>query len=128
MPYLMEWTLAILLIVSVVLLIISFITSGKEAKAKQKEIDMIHISVTNEIDEIKDLIRDINFDLDIVFKETDIKLSAKERQFLREVLDLYKRNYSIENIAAMKKSSESEIKQLLAPYITPKEERGQVEQ
>ncbi|WP_062105508.1 hypothetical protein [Bacillus niameyensis] len=124
----MEWTLAILFIVSVILLIISFFTSGKDAKAKQKEIDMIHISVTNEIDEIKDSIRNIEFDLDIVFNESEVQLSAKERLFLREVLDLYKRNYSVENIAAMKESTESEIKQLLAPYVTPKEERRKVDQ
>jgi hypothetical protein len=59
-------------------------------------------------------------------KETGIHLTTEEKKFTREVLDLYKRNYSVESIADMKQVSESEIEQLLAPYHHLKEEGRRV--
>lgn len=59
-------------------------------------------------------------------KEAGVQISSEEKLFLREILDLYKRNYSIESIADKKQVSASEIKQLLTPYLTSKDERRKV--
>ena len=123
-PILMEWTLAALFAGSALLLIISFFKARKASKAEQRELDMMHIATMNEIKELKDSIQKIEHDVDIVINESGIQLTPQERRFMREVIDLYKRKYSIENIAAKKQVTENEIKQILAPYITSKNERS----
>lgn len=122
----MEWTLAGLLGISVLLLLISILKTYQASIAEHKRIDMVHISVTKEINDMQASIRNIELDIDIVMKEAGIKLSTEEKLFTREVLDLYKRNYSIESISTRKQVTENEIKQLLASYQTSKDERGKV--
>lgn len=122
----MEWTLAGLFVVSALLLIISMVKNFQASKAEHKRIDMAHISVMKEINDLQESIRNIELDIEVIMKEAGIQLSVKELDFMREVLDLYKRNYSIESIATKKQVSEIEIQQLLAPYQTQKDERGTV--
>jgi predicted nucleic acid-binding Zn-ribbon protein len=122
----MGWTLAILFIISAVLLVISFTKAFQASKAEQKRIDMVHIAVMKEFNDMKDSIRNIELDLEVVMKEAGIQLSLNEIIFMREVLDLYRRNYSIESIAALKEVSESEIYQMLEPFLTVKDEGGKV--
>lgn len=62
----MEWTLAILFVVSALLFIISMSKSGRASKEKQNEIDMIHMAVMNEINDVKETIRDIELDINCV--------------------------------------------------------------
>ena len=52
-----------------------------------------------EINSIEDSIRDIELDIEVVMKEAGIQLSSDEKLLMREVIDLYRRNYSIESIA-----------------------------
>jgi predicted nucleic acid-binding Zn-ribbon protein len=122
----MGWTLAILFIISAVLLVISFTKAFQASKAEQKRIDMVHIAVMKEFNDMKDSIRNIELDLEVVMKEAGIQLSLNEIIFMREVLDLYRRNYSIESIAALKEVSESEINQMLEPFLAVKDEGGKV--
>lgn len=122
----MEWTLGGLFAVSALLLIMSGIKGRKASKEELKEIDMIHVSTMNEIKDIKDSIRKMELDIEIITNESNLPISAEERIFRREVLDLYNRKYSIENIAGQKKVSENEIRQIIAPYITEKNERSKV--
>ncbi|MCQ6282159.1 hypothetical protein [Bacillus sp. EB600] len=122
----MGLTLAVLFGASALLLILSIIKNFQASKAEHKRIDMAHISVMKEINDMQESIRNIELDIEVIMKEAGIQLSSKELVFMREVLDLYKRNYSVESIAAKKQVSESEIQQLLAPYQTQKEERGKV--
>ncbi len=122
----MEWTLGGLFVVSALLLIMSGIKGRKASKEELKEIDMIHISTMNEIKDIKDSIRKMELDIEIITNESNFPISTEERIFRREVLDLYNRKYSIENIAGQKKVSENEIRQMIAPYITEKNERSKV--
>lgn len=112
----MEWTLAGLFVLSAVLLFISIIKTSHAAKVEHNEVNQIHISTMKEINAIQDSIRNIGLDIEVVIKETGIQLSSEEQVFMREVLDLYKRNYSIESIAGMKQVPESQIEQMLAPY------------
>jgi predicted DNA-binding protein YlxM (UPF0122 family) len=59
-------------------------------------------------------------------KEAGSQLSPQEKLFMREVLDLYKRDYSMASIAEKKQVPVSEIEELLAPFQTLKNERRKV--
>lgn len=122
----MEWILAGLFALSALLLIISFVSSRKDSKARQEELDILHITNMNEINQLRDMISNIEHDIDIIINKAGIQLPAQERRFLREVLDLYKRKYSIDSIARKTQMPENEIRQIIDTYITPKSERRKV--
>jgi hypothetical protein len=122
----MAWTLTGLFLISALLLVISIWKSFQVSKENQKEIDMVHISLLKEINTIQESIRNIELDLEVVTKEAGIQHSPEEKLFMREVLDLYKRNYSIESIAGKKQVPVNEIERLLAPYRYIKDERRKV--
>jgi F420-0:gamma-glutamyl ligase len=122
----MEWTLAGLFGVSALLLIVSISRNIKTSKAEHKRIDLAHIEVMKEINDIQESIRNIELEMEVVMKEAGVQLSYEKLVFMREILDLYKRNYSIESIAEKKQVTESEIRQLLAPYQSLKAGRGNV--
>ncbi|MCH6265409.1 MULTISPECIES: hypothetical protein [Neobacillus] len=112
----MEWTLTILFVVSILLLIFSILKERQTAKKNHKEIDLVHISVMKEINGMQESLRNMEIDLEIVTKETGVQLSTEEKVLKREVLDLYRRQYSIDSIAQQKQVSENEVKQIIAVY------------
>lgn len=122
----MEWTLFGLFLLSAILLGFSLVKSYRDSKVEKKQIDLVHVSIMKEINSIQDSIRDIELDIEVVIKESGIQLSADEKLFMREVIDLYRRNYSIESIAEKKEVPETEIEQLLTPYLKIKDEGGLV--
>lgn len=122
----MEWTLLGLFLLSALLLVFSIVKSVRDSKVEKKQIDLVHVSMMKEINSIQDSIRDIELDIEVVTKEAGIPLSAEEKLFMREVIDLYRRNYSIESIAEKKEVPVTEIEQLLTPYLKIKDEGGQV--
>jgi hypothetical protein len=122
----MEWTLFGLFLLSALLLVFSIVKTYRDSKLEKKQIDLVHVSMMKEINSIQDSIRDIELDIEVVTKEAGIQLSAEEKLFLREVIDLYRRNYSIESIAEMKEVPVNEIEQLLTPYLKIKDEGGLV--
>ncbi|MBT2655697.1 hypothetical protein J7E81_10695 [Bacillus sp. ISL-18] len=119
----MEWTLAGLFGISIILLVLSISKTSKQSKAEHNQIDLIHISTMKEINAIQDSIRNIELDLEVVMKEAGVQLSSEDKVFMREVLDLTNRNYSTESIAEMKQVSVNELEKMLAPYRTTKEGR-----
>lgn len=122
----MEWTLFGLFLLSALLLGFSIVKTYRDSKLEKKQIDLVHVSMMKEINSIQDSIRDIELDIEVVTKEAGIPLSAEEKLFIREVIDLYRRNYSIESIAEMKEVPVTEIEQLLTPYLKIKDEGGLV--
>ncbi|MEO2076275.1 MAG: hypothetical protein ABGX20_12970 [Bacillus sp. (in: firmicutes)] len=122
----MEWTLTGLFVVSLLLLIFSILKTNHAANVEKKQIDLAHISTMKEINALQESIRNMELDMEVVMKETGVQLSTEEKVFTREVLDLYRRNYSIESIAEMKQVNENEIKQLLVPYQHLKDEGRKV--
>jgi len=112
----MVWTLVVLFAISAILLIISILKSNRVAKEEHNQIDMIHISTMKEINALQESIRNFEIDMEVVTKEAGISLTSEEKRLKREILDLYKRNYSIPSIAEMKQVPENEIEQLLAPF------------
>jgi hypothetical protein len=122
----MEWTLFGLFLLSALLLVFSIVKTYRDSKLEKKQIDLVHVSMMKEINSIQDSIRDIELDIEVVTKEAGIQLTAEEKLFIREVIDLYRRNYSIESIAEMKEVPVTEIEQLLTPYLKIKDEGGQV--
>lgn len=122
----MGLTIAGLFGISAILLVVSIIKSVQATKEEKKRIDLAHISVMKEINEIQDSFRNMELDLEIIRNEAGIQLSTSDMLFIREVLDLYKRGYSIESIASKKQVPVRDIMQLLEPYQTQTEERGKV--
>jgi len=122
----MEWTLILLIAISAVLLIVSIISNRNTDKQKHKEIDMVHVSVMKDINNVHEQIRNLELDIEVVTREVGIQLTPEEIIFKREVLDLYKRKYSIETIAEKMKVTETEINQLLTPYLAAKDERSKL--
>jgi len=122
----MVWTLVILFAVSVVLLIMSIFKTRNRAKEEQQELETVHLALMDEINHLKDGIRTLELEMDILEKEAGIQLSAFDKQFRLEVLDLYKRNYSIESIAGKKQVTQAEIEEILAPFMAAKNERSKV--
>ncbi|AJH77115.1 hypothetical protein [Heyndrickxia coagulans] len=122
----MVWTLAILFAVSVVLLIISIFKTRNRAKEEQQELETVHLALMDEINHLKDGIQTLELEMEILEKEAGIQLSAFDKQFRLEVLDLYKRNYSIESIAEKKQVTQAEIEEILAPFMAAKNERSKV--
>lgn len=119
----MEWTLAILFLVALILLVASIIKNRQTIKAEQREIDMIHLTVTEEMNQLQKQIRNLELDLEITQNQAGIQFSS-DKIILRQALDLYKRKYSIESIAAETKLTETEVQNMLSPYLVQKEERG----
>jgi len=122
----MEWTLAVLFIISAVLLVFSILKSSHALKIEQKQVDQIHISTMKEINALQDSIRNLELDIEVVMEEAGIQLTVEEKQFRREVLDLFKRNYSVSSIADMKQVAVSQIEQILIPFKRGKDERRKV--
>ena len=122
----MEWTLAGLFVLSALLLVASLAKTYQASRAEHKRIDMAHIAIMKDINNLQESIRNIELDIEVFVKEAGIQLSPTEMLFLREILDLYKRNYSIESIATKKQVPESEIERLLAPFLASKDEGGKV--
>ena len=120
----LEWTLGILFIISAVLLAASIIKTHRTAKAEEERIDLAHISLVAEIKELKETVQKLELDLEIIKNEAGIKLSPHEILFRRDILDLYKRGYSIENIAESKKVPVEQVKEMLAPYRKDQSERS----
>lgn len=122
----MELTLGVLFVISAILLFISIGKTVQASKAERKEVDMVHMSLMTEINAIQESLRNLELDIEIVTKKAGVQLSSQEKIFMREVLDLYKRKYSIASIAEKKQVSESEIKQLLEPYMKSQDERRKI--
>ncbi|MCH1625698.1 hypothetical protein [Fredinandcohnia quinoae] len=123
----MEWALVILFCGAICLLILSFYKSKQASKSDQRAIDLFSISVMEEINQLQSQLRNIEIDNEILAHETNVKTgNTDEMLLLRDVLDLYKRGYSIEGIAAEKQQPESEIEKMLSPYMKSKIERRKI--
>ncbi|MEG9295368.1 hypothetical protein V6B33_02815 [Mangrovibacillus sp. Mu-81] len=125
----MGWIIAILFGTAVVLLIISFIKTTKSKSQLEQQLEHASISVMNEVHELEKQIRTIQLDAEITAQQSGAMEShSEERTMLRDMLDMYKRGYSIESIASKKKLSSNEVERMLTPYMTRKAERGMVAQ
>ncbi|MGM0753309.1 MAG: hypothetical protein ACQET6_15495 [Bacillota bacterium] len=125
----MGWAIAILFGTAVVLLILSFIKTTQTNSQLEQQIEHVSISVLNEVHELEKQLRNIQLDAEITAQQAGVAPAAsEERTLLREMLDLYKRGYSIESIAGKTKLNPNEVEHLLAPFMAQKAERGLVAQ
>ena len=122
----MEWTLAGLFAISVLLLIFSISKSTRAAKVEHNQIDLIHISTMKEINSLQESIRNLELVNVVLMKEAGVQLTSEEKILKREVLDLFKRNYSLESIAEMKQVSVNKIEKIVAPFQGLKDEGRKV--
>jgi hypothetical protein len=123
----MEWAIASLFGLAAVLLILSYFNTRKSARAEQREINSVYVSLMEENNKLLERIRQLELDAEITAYEANvIGINSTERIVLRELLDLYKRGYTIEGIAEKVQLNEKEIQYLLAPYMGLKSERRKV--
>ncbi|MBP1914103.1 hypothetical protein [Lederbergia galactosidilytica] len=118
----MEWMLAILLGVAVVLLILSFVKAKQDSSKVEREVDQMSLTLTDELYKLQQKLHFLEIDGEINAQELGIPSSSSEKRILlRDAIDLHRRGYSIENIAARKGLPKQEMEQLLAPYMDVKE-------
>lgn len=118
-----EWALAILIIIGAGLLIFSIVKIKQSSNKEKREIDSIYFSMMNEIKQLQEQNRLLEIDIEILAKETTgNELSLDKRTVLRDVLDLHKRGYSPESIAKNKEMEKHEVEELLTPYKSAKKE------
>nr|WP_309099478.1 hypothetical protein [Fredinandcohnia onubensis] len=120
----MEWALVILFGVAAVLLILSYALTKKAKKAEQRELELYSISFMEEINKLQQQIRNLELDNEILKNQAGIDTTDMEQhELLRDVLDLYKRGYSVSSIANEKNISEIEVQSMLSPFTKQKEGR-----
>ncbi|WP_409253286.1 hypothetical protein V1502_05050 [Bacillus sp. SCS-153A] len=121
----MGWVIAILFGSAVVLLILSFIKTTQSKSQLEQQIEHSSISLMNEVHELQKQIRDIELDAEITAKQAGaMESSSQERLLLREVLDMHKRGYSVESIAAKTELNPHRVEMMLAPFMKRKMERS----
>ncbi|QCR33464.1 hypothetical protein [Lysinibacillus sp. SGAir0095] len=111
----MEWTLTGLFIVAVLLLIYSMYKNKQASKIEQREIDTVYMTIMEEVTKLQNEIRVLTLENEILSQKAG--LSNDERELRRKLLDLYKRNFKVEIMAAKFKLETSEVEKLLAPYM-----------
>lgn len=121
----MEWALAILFAIAIGLLIFSLFKMKQASVNEQREIDGIYFSMLKENDALKNQMRNLELDIEVITGQS-LDITSSDRILLRELLDLYKRGYTIQGIAAEKQIDENEVEQLLAPFSVSKTERSLV--
>jgi hypothetical protein len=120
----MEWALVFLFGAAALLLVLSFYQMKRTSIEEQRQIDTIYYSLNEEILKLQKQVRELELDKEIMEQKDDSQpISFEERALLREMLDLYKRGYTIDGIAAKKELKSQEVKELLTPYIFSKNER-----
>lgn len=125
----MGWVIGILLGSAVVLLIFSFFKTAQSKSDLEQQIDHVSFSLMNEVHELQQQVRNIQLDSEITAQQAQaLGTSSAERIMLREMLDLYKRGYSIESIAQKKHLSTEKAERMLAPYAAKKAERSMIAQ
>ncbi|WP_052307729.1 hypothetical protein [Bacillus timonensis] len=120
----MEWALVILFGVAAVLLILSYALTKKAKKAEQRELELYSISFMEEINKLQQQMRKLELDTEILKNQVGIDTTDSEQhELLRDMLDLYKRGYSVSSIANEKNISEIEVQGMLSPFTKQKEGR-----
>ena len=121
----MLWALAILFGAALILFIVSFIKT--DSMKVEQQLEQITSTFGDEVSQLQMQIRNLEIDAEIMAQEAGLLSGPSEKwTLLHDVLDLYKRGYSIDSIAAKKERSIEEIEDMLAPYIKAKEERRKV--
>ncbi|TCJ04038.1 hypothetical protein [Cytobacillus praedii] len=121
----MGWMLGILFGAAIVLLILSFVQTKQSAAKIEQHIDQVSFSLMDEVNQLQQQIRNVEFDTEIIVHETKIFADSPEhRTLLKEMLDLHKRGYSFESIATEKQLAKEEVENFLSPYIKTKDERS----
>ncbi|MGX1263106.1 hypothetical protein RKD55_000910 [Rossellomorea marisflavi] len=125
----MGWIIAILFGAAVVLLILSFVKTSQSKSQLEQQVEHMSISVMNEVHELEKQMRAMQLDAEITAQQAGaVPATSDERRVLRDMLDLYKRGYSIESIASEQQLPTIEVERMLTPYMTKKAERSMVAQ
>lgn len=120
----MEWALVRLFGIAAGMLILSYTLTKKAKKAEQRELELYSVTFMEEINKLQQQMRKLELDNEILANQTGIDTTDQtQRELLRDVLDLYKRGYSIASIADEKQLSEIDIQSMLSPFMKQTEGR-----
>ena len=72
----MEWTLAILFIVAIILFILSFAKTNQSSKQVEQQIDQISFSLMDEINKLQQQIRCLELDSEITAQKAGLNQTA----------------------------------------------------
>lgn len=123
----MELALAILFGSAAILLILSLVSMKRASKEQKEQVDTYYVAMLEETSKLQEQIRTLELDGEITAAEAGIiGPESKERALLRELLDLHKRGYTIKSMSTKTSLTEAEIEQLLEPYISSNNGRGNV--
>ena len=115
----MEWALAIIFSLAAVLLCVSLWMMRKDSSDQREQIDMYFVSMLEENRRLQEQLRKVELDGHITVQQTNaLPMDSKERELLRELLDLALRGYSVRTMAEKTGLKEGEINGLLAPYTS----------
>lgn len=113
----MEWALVLLFGAAVLLLILSFSKNNQASKKIDKQLEEITFTYMEEVNKLQQQIRNLELDTEIIAVQAGLgHENGQKRMLNREILDLYKRGYSVESIALKKRLSAEEIEELLSPF------------
>ncbi|WP_413375331.1 hypothetical protein [Alkalihalobacillus sp. 1P02AB] len=119
-------TIIVLLAIAIGLLVVSMFKSGNTEKEDER-MEALKISFLEEVQQVQQEIRNVELDLQLLAKDAGVDLgSERERKIKRDLLDLYKRGYSMEGIANEKRLPKEDVENLLSPYVRTKNEGGKV--
>lgn len=120
----MEWALASLFSFSAILLAVAFYKIKQGQKVEQREIDTVYMGMMEEMNKLQERIRQLELEGEILAHQSSF--SKEEMEVRRQMLDLYKRNYTLEGISAKMELEQEEVEKMLAPYTALKKERRAV--
>lgn len=120
----MGWTITALIIAAIILLIFSMYKNKEAFQKEQREIDIVHMSLMEEIRKLQDEVRLLNIENEILSEK--MGFNHDERELTRKLLELYLKNFTMEMIAARLHLEISEVEKLLAPYMSFKNEGSNV--
>lgn len=120
----MVWVIAALFLISAGLFIYSYLQNKQALKIEQREIDTIYMTMTDEINKLQTQIRKLELENEVFTQVSGIV--KEELHLVRDMLDLYKRGYTIEGISGKMNIEQQKVEELLTPYMSSKSEGRKV--
>lgn len=120
----MVWVVAALFLISAGLFLYSYLQNKQALKIEQREIDTIYMTMTDEINKLQTQMRKLELENEVFTQASG--MVKEELHLVRDMLDLYKRGYTIEGIAGKMNIDQQKVEELLTPYMSAKNEGRKV--
>ncbi|WP_088102469.1 hypothetical protein [Halalkalibacter urbisdiaboli] len=119
----LEWTLIILLSVSILLFILSFFQKDK-SKEVERQMENFSITLMQEIYQLKKKIRILEEEL--LLGPEPVSQNSPQNKLSQDVIQFYEEGYSIEEISDATTLTPMEVERILRPYLNGESGRGSI--